>query len=205
MKQIIKVMAMGLVAAFLLLPTGALAAQAEPTTTESGGQGEEVIPVYGYIGEDGEIVDPDPTDPTIPPEKQLYVEVPVKVMFAAFESGNGAITSPDYSITNLSSVNDVKVELKDFSQRQTGANLDGLLTLDLTGKDGQQLLGGIFPADYSTAKTLAERLAKKSNGSTDNVLQFAFGGNWSGTFGEDINPVFDMTLQFTVLTPDEIQ
>lgn len=170
-----------------LIPVSALAAS-----------GQDVIPVYGYIGEDTEIVDPDPTDPTIPPEKEIYVEAPIKVLFAAFESDNGAITSAVYAITNLSTVNNVKVELKNFVQRNNPAvGLEGKLTLDLVDKDGATLVEGIFPADYITAKLVKETLLKKTEGSTDNTLPFAFGGMWTGTYSDELNPVFDMTLQFT--------
>ncbi|MDR1068144.1 MAG: hypothetical protein LBL36_02730 [Clostridiales Family XIII bacterium] len=74
------------------------------------------IPVYGYIGEDEDLVDPDPEDPDTPPTVyQVNVSVPVKILWAAFESDGGAITSPTYHVKNNSSTKDLDIELTSFA------------------------------------------------------------------------------------------
>lgn len=170
----------------------------DPSYNESNGvDGKNVIPFYGYIGEDTNIVDPDPTDPEVKPETQIYVEVPVKVAFAAFKSDGGTITSPEYQISNLSTNNAVKVEVENFVQTDP-SDLEGKLSLNLLTLEGSDLLDGLFPASYPPAKVLKDTLAKKSEGSTDNTIDFKIGGNWSGGFNKQIEPAFDMTLKFTV-------
>lgn len=198
---------LALCVALIVPTTAALAAGFEPAdpsyTTTNGADGKEVIPVYGYIGQDTEIIDPDPEEPEIPPETQVYVEVPVKVLFAAFESDKGAITSPDYTLTNLSTVNDIQVEIANFRQKDA-ADLAGKLTLDITDHAGAELVAGVFPAEYSSAKLLKDKLSKKVDGSTDNQLGFKIGGVWSGTFNSELHPSFEMTLQFSVAQPAEV-
>ncbi|MDL2224827.1 hypothetical protein LJC20_01250 [Eubacteriales bacterium OttesenSCG-928-M02] len=197
MKKVFKKSIMALMAFILLVPTTGFAAGEGGT-----GVGEETIPVYGYIGEDSEIIDPDPTDPTIPPEKEVYVEVPIKMLFAAFEGDGGAVTAPNYTITNLSTANDVKVSVKNFAQRNgLEVDLDGKLQLDITDETGSPRISGAFPADYTQPKVLAETLSKKTESGTGHILPFSIGGTWSGAFTKDIRPVFDLTLEFTVITP----
>lgn len=190
----------------LLIPATGLAAEsrgfdpADPAnTTTNGEDGKEIIPVYGYIGKDTTIVDPEPENPEVPPETEIYVEVPVKVMFAAFESDAGSVSSPNYTITNLSTANDVKVEIENFAQRANPAvDLDGKLSLKLTDHAGADLVTSVFPADYSSTKLLAGNLPKKADGSDANKLGFAIGGIWSGAFDSELHPAFDMTLKFSV-------
>lgn len=167
------------------------------TTTD----GTKVIPVYGYIGKDTNIVDPEPENPEVPPETEIYVEVPIKMMFAAFEGNGGAVSSPNYAIKNLSTANAIKVEVEDFSQKNAAeADLEGKLTLSLTDYAGTDIVPGVFPADYSSAKLFKDALSKNT-GSADNVLEFKLGGNWNGEFTKQINPEFDMTLRFSAVKP----
>lgn len=189
----------------MLLPSAALAAgsfdpPAQQSVSSNGTDGKEVIPVYGYIGKDTSIVDPDPTDPEKPIETEIYVEVPVKILFAAFESDAGAVTSPDYTISNLSTVSDIKVEIESFSQRNA-VDLGGRLSLSLDDYAGSEIVPGVFPAAYPPAKPFAAALPKKTGGSSANILPFRVGGSWSGGFNAELHPVFDMVLKFTAL-PD---
>lgn len=189
-------------ALMLALPATGLAAggfdpPGQSSTTTNGTEGRQVIPLYGYIGPDTIIVDPDPTDPEVKPETEIYVELPVKILFAAFEGNNGAITSPDYTITNLSTANNVRVEIADFAQKG-GSDLGGQLQLDLVERSGGTLVSGVFPASYPPTKVFAENLSK-NNGGSDNVLEFGVGGSWSGDFVGERNPSFAMTLLFSVV------
>ena len=189
----------------LLVPaTGLAAGEFDPSTptntTTNGTDGKEVIPVYGYIGEDTTIVDPDPENPEVPPETEIYMQVPVKIMFAAFESDAGAISSPQYTLTNLSTANDVMVEVNNFAQRSNpNVDLEGKLALNLTDYAGVSLVSGVFPATYPPAKLLKDVLPKKADGVTDNQLEFKVGGTWSGAFNKELQPAFDMTLKFSVV------
>ncbi|MDL2237501.1 hypothetical protein LJC56_06695 [Christensenellaceae bacterium OttesenSCG-928-K19] len=203
MKKTMRLVAVLALCVALLVPATGLAAGFEPespaNTTTNGADGKEVIPVYGYIGQDTTIVDPDPEKPEVPPETEIYIEVPVKVLFAAFESDAGAISSPDYTITNLSTANDVKVEVESFVQRATPAvDLNGNLSLKLVDSKGADIVGGLFPGAYESAKLLAENLPKKADGSDANRLGFAIGGTWNGGFASELHPAFDMTLKFSV-------
>ena len=207
MKKITRTLILTLAIILALVPfTGfAQGGEFEPedpeNTTTNGTDGKEIIPVYGYIGKDTNIVDPDPGEPGVAPETEIYIEAPIKILFASFESDAGAITSPKYAITNLSTVNDVKVEVKSFLQREDGVELSGRLALNLVDHDGGELLSGLFPADYTQPKLLKNVLPKRVEGSTDHVLPFAIGGRWNGAFAKELHPVFDLTLQFTVHTP----
>ncbi|MGI6153252.1 MAG: hypothetical protein ACOYJB_05365 [Christensenellaceae bacterium] len=209
MKKGLKLVAILTLGIALMVPTVGFAADGfEPPApsynTTNGADGKEVIPVYGYIGQDTAIVDPDPENPEVKPETEIYVEVPVKIMFAAFESDGGAISSPDYTLTNLSTATDVKVEIQDFVQENAAeANLEDKLALNLTDHAGSEIVAGIFPADYATPKLFADTLAKKSDGSSDNVLAFKVGGSWSGGFDSEIHPDFNMTLRFSAITADQ--
>lgn len=209
MKRKLRIAVLLVVCVALLVPATSLAAGGfdppEPSyTTTNGADGKEVIPVYGYIGKDTGITDPDPENPEVKPETEIYVEVPVKIMFAAFEGDAGAISSPDYAITNLSTANDVKVEIESFTQRDAAnTNLNGGLALTLVDEDGTDIVPDLFPADYTSAKLLKDVLSKKADGSAANVLGFALGGTWTGAFDAELHPEFDMTLKFSVETPPE--
>ncbi len=94
------------------------------------------IPVYGYVGPDAVLIDPDPTDPDEKPKPtdpddvkyQINVSVPVKILWAVFESdvntstGIGEVTSPDYYIRNNSDELAVSITATSFAAK--GANVD---------------------------------------------------------------------------------
>jgi len=149
----------------------------------------EVIPVSGYTGPDKEIVTPG----------VIYVEVPTQLIFAAFAGDGGMVTSPKYTISNLSAHNDVKVVLESFTQNNADAvPMDGLLSLKLLTHDFEELLPDVFP--HSGPQTLVERLPRLTEGGTANTLGFHIGGTWGGSFDTERLPSFEMTLQFTVVS-----
>ena len=155
--------------------------------------GTETIPIYGYLGAEADIIDPDP-------ELEIYVEVPVQIMFAAFESNSGKVTSPKFAITNLSAANDIRVEIDDFAQRPyPDVDLDGKLSLRLTDYNGEDIVADLFPAEYNEGKLLAANLSKQIDGFSDNKLEFMLGGTWGGSFSDELKPVFDITIKFSAV------
>jgi len=154
------------------------------------------IPVYGYIGEDARVTDPYPGDPEEPPivtPNEINVSVPVKIIWAAFESGGGDVIAPKYTIKNNSSANDIDVELTSFED--TGADnaiADADLTLNLTSTDFTPVLvvdEGVYPVANVALGTLDARDSWK----------FSFGGTWAGEFdGGLYNPTYSMVLTFSL-------
>ena len=158
-----------------------------PTTAES-----EVIPIFGHVGPDATIIDPEPAT-------EIYVEVPIRIVFAAFESDAGVVSSPKYTITNLSEISELKVDIDNFRQKNSGSvPLNENLALKLVTYEGDDLLTDLFPSTYPPSKLLKERLSKVTDGPDDNKIHFMIGGFWSGTFEDEIKPIFDMTLKFSV-------
>ena len=154
---------------------------------------ELIIPVTGYLGPDSHVIVPEP-------KTEIYVEVPVEIFFAAFESGAGIVTSPKYTISNLSDTSDLKIEIENFSQKnESNASLNGQLTLKLITHENEDLLTGIFPSDYQSKKLLCARLPKAIEGLDDNKLGFMIGGTWGGGFDEEIRLEFDITLKFSIV------
>ena len=159
--------------------------------------GMEVISVHGYVGPFTVVTPPDPDDPD-PPETEIYVEVPVKILFAAFDSHEGAVTSPKFKITNLSSTSDIKVEIEGFEQRNDpDVILDNRLSLKLVTLDEEDLVSELYPSSYASAKIIKESLSKVIEGSNGNVIEFMVGGTWTGAFDKELKPIFDMTIKFS--------
>jgi hypothetical protein len=168
----------------------------DSVTTNDNAAGLNEIPVFGYIGPDADIDDPDPEDPKIPPvidKYEINVSVPVKIFWAAFESSNGAVTAPDYKIknnsTNTDGTNDVEVKLLSFEPRENSDQVpDTELTLNLTGdlayadvvSDTSQpvLGGGKLPAGISWL--------------------FSIDGSYIGSYNTVLEPIYDMILEFSV-------
>ena len=151
----------------------------------------EIIPVNGYIG---------PETDVIISASEIYVEVPAKILFAAFENDGGTITSPIFKITNLSTTNDIKVEIQNFQQRnEPDISLEGNLSLNLLNDSNENLISDLFPFSYSTEKLLCERLPKYEEESDRNRLAFTIGGIWSGAFDNKLYPQFDITIKFSTI------
>ena len=150
----------------------------------------EIIPIFGFVGLFESINPPD--DP------EIYVEIPIEILFAAFNTDNGEVTSPRYTIKNLSTTDDVKVEIQNFEQRDIPyVQLDGKLSLDFVNYDKQTIVDGVFPANYSSPKTFKSNLSRFIDGTEDSTIEFMIGGTWTGEFDTELQPVFDMTLKFS--------
>ena len=160
---------------------------------------EETIPVYGYLGPDKSVTPPDTGDGGEPSSVEIYVEVPTKILFAAFESNEGKITSPKFTITNLSDLSDIKVEIESFEQRNSDeVNLDGRLSLKLVDINDDDVVPELFPSSYHPlGKLLIDNLSKSVEGAGSNKFVFMVGGVWSGSFDEELQPVFDMVVKFS--------
>ncbi|MDR1299854.1 MAG: hypothetical protein LBJ84_06360 [Oscillospiraceae bacterium] len=172
------------------------------------------IPVYGYVGPTDEIIDTNPEDPDTPPQVvEVNVSVPVKIIWAAFEDGGGAITSPEYYIKNNSGTRDLKVTLLSFLPRADvadNASVDGYLTLNLAGETNQfgsantivSGSGGVpaYPVDGSEPnKTIVFANDFLHDGTQ---WKFNLNGTWGTTFpSTHYKPVYDMVLKFGTTDP----
>ena len=160
----------------------------------------EIIPVYGYVGPDEIIIPPNPDESKPQPELEIYVELPTYIMFAAFESDAGTVTSPKFKITNLSDQNDVKVEIEQFEQRlEPEIDLEDNLFLQLQNSKNEWITHDLFPGDYSAGKLLIGNLSKYAENSDDNTFEFMIGGLWSGSLDTELQIVFDMTIKFSAI------
>ena len=196
-----KILATALALCMVLSIFTATAAAEEPASADNSKISEnsiEIIPVYGHIGSNADIISPDPDDPDPLPEAEIYVEVPIRILFAAFDADEGAITSPKYTITNLSETTNIKVEIENFTQQNdTAAPLENQLSLTLVSHENTNLLPELFPADYQSAKLVSANLSKVVEDSDSNILRFMIAGTWSGSFDKEIKPTFDMTVKFS--------
>ncbi|MCL2332007.1 MAG: hypothetical protein FWC54_00775 [Actinomycetia bacterium] len=181
-------------------PAFAAGGSIAPSTSYTDIQGDSaqnaVIPVYGYVGEDAAITDTDPGNPATPPTVTPYeinVSVPVKIIWAAFQTGGGVVTAPNYSIKNNSANNDLDVTLTSFTARSSSANtaVDSNLVLNIVGTQMAQtdVVGYTGSTPYSAV------LGKSA------TWNFTLGGMYSGAYGADYNPAYDMTLTFALATP----
>jgi hypothetical protein len=171
------------------------------------------IPVYGYVGPEEALIDPDPEDPEAPPiAAEVNVSVPVKIIWAAFEpetaTPSAPIAAPNYYIQNRSSEHDLKVKLESFQPRSSAGNtgVDGYLKLNLVGKTNEFGLSRVlangtsgtpaFPVNVGTAIAFSDTFTK---GGTK--WEFTLGGSWSGTFVTSAyTPIYDMVLVFSLPT-----
>jgi hypothetical protein len=171
------------------------------------------IPVYGYVGPEDELIDPEPEDPDKPPiVAEVNVSVPVKIIWAAFEpespGPSAPIAAPNYYIQNHSSKYDLKVKVERFQPRVSAGNtgVDGYLELNLIGKANEFELtnvladgaGGVpsFPVAGGSEIVFSGTLYK---GGTK--WGFTLGGTWSGAFNSNAyTPVYDMILLFSLPT-----
>ena len=197
--------------------TPAFAGTFDPSVqTDLGVMGDEAdapisqqIPVYGYIGPDTTIVDPDPENPDKPPEfnmTDINVAVPVKILWAAFASDNGDITSPTYQIKNLSLDNDLDVSIINFEEmpgiNTDAADLKDKLTLKIVSAGSQ--LGDVDLIDSSHAYTdfkatpyTAPAPLEKGEVGLPKIWNFTIGGEYSGTFDDNqYTPMYNIEFQF---------
>lgn len=158
--------------------------------------GGNSVPVYGYIGEDAELTDPDPTDPSLPPVvdpsagTDMELSVPVKLMWAAFASDGGSVTSPDYTIENKS-LFAVDVEMTSFTQTN-GVSVSGL-TLNLVGASGGMTsINDVLSASATAFGTLDAAAGINAE------RGFSVGGSYTGSFATVLQPEYSMVLTFSI-------
>lgn len=203
MKKLIAIVAT--FALVLCMSVTAFAAPSLPATgtnddvTINSTPGTNDVPVYGYIGEDANITDPDPTDPDVPPTvtptgTDMELSVPVKLMWAAFASNGGTVTSPTYTIENKSAFA-VDVELTSFAQTSAAnATKDAQITLSLTGLNAgaTNVVGMAAPL---SAGTLSKATAL---GGASATKTFTIGGTYTGSFNTAYAPTYSMVLTFSL-------
>lgn len=160
---------------------------------------EVETPVYGYVGPDALITDPVPTDPGTEPDvdpvaTDMEISLPVKLMWAAFASDGGAVTSPTYTIENKSAFA-VDVELTSFDQTNTvrNATKDAQISLNLVGLGeswgtASNVVGMTVPVNAGTL-TASGATASKT---------FTIGGTYGGSFADPYQPTYNMVLTFSI-------
>ena len=188
--------AVALVLCVATIGFGAALANEEPEpsdkTTESS---SEIIPIHGYVGPFSEVVTPDPDPDRV---TEIYVSVPVKIIFAAFDIDNGEISSPVYKITNLSKTTDLKIEIESFTQNNDeDAPLNGQMNLKLVNQENEDLVAELFPSDYTNKKLMTDMLPKNVDSENHHIFNFMIGGRWDGDFDTKVSPIFDMTIKFS--------
>jgi hypothetical protein len=163
------------------------------------------VPVEGYVGE----AVPDPGVPTTTYE--VNVAVPVKLMWAAFESDGGTLTAPDYRIQNYSHANDLDVTLTSFSATgPDNTTVDPDLTLTITADStptsspmaGTQLVtsDGTTATYYSSSVAFTTTLNDADVTDGSDVWNFSLGGTWNGsTFPSTaLTPTYNMVFTFAL-------
>jgi hypothetical protein len=161
-------------------------------STGNGPDGTDLIPVYGYIGETTTLTDTDPDDPEVGPtpvENEINVSVPIKIIWAAFETDGGDITAPNYHIRNNSMTESVSIDLMSFSKNDTADNnaVDSDVTLALL--EGQSTL-------LSDVLTLSGQPTIVTNLAVGTQWDFTLGGRYEGSFATAYNPSYLMYLKF---------
>ncbi len=135
-------------------------------------------------------------------DKIYSVSIPTKLMFAAFATGNGDVTSPVYHITNNSPLA-VKVTLTRFDVTQadgvtltaTGSGLRLTLTPLSVFSNG---IGAILPG--TQAGGYLGTLGNQS--SADKTGTFRFDGRYYDTFSSTAKrPVYSAVFQFEMIVP----
>jgi hypothetical protein len=172
------------------------------------------VPVYGYVGEDANITDPDPDseDPTKPPVVSptgINVSVPTKILWAAFASDDGDVTSPTYQIRNNSTAIDLDVSIAAFTpetdaNNPANAKIDKDLVLTLNSTDTGELGDtaiNIFNKKGSTGSYDAPNPLSHASGTPLEPTSWGFtiGGHYYGDFGGVAqSPTYKLTLGFAI-------
>ena len=163
MKKLIAILAVVAIAASLTVPAFA-ASISDPTPASKLVQGdsaqETTVPVFGYVGEDADITGTDVPPGIIVEKSQINVSVPVKLIWAAFESDKGAITAPTYTIKNNSEENKVAITMVSFTGTGTdNASVESKLTLNIVGVSNITGVSGVLA---STNAAMSSVEAKSS-------------------------------------------
>ena len=165
------------------------------------------IPVYGYIGQNADISDSDPSNPDTAPVatpngSSISVTVPTKVIFAAFSENQGEISSPDYTVRNNSKTNSVTVSITSFTPETSEDNSAIDSNLDLKLEFMYDFEKEVSLLENGTALSSPVELTKcLEQDQTDysvfrNTASFSLTGNYSGTFANSRTPSYDMVIRF---------
>ena len=165
------------------------------------------IPIYGYIGQNADISDTDPSNPDTAPiitpnGTSISVTVPTKVIFAAFAENGGEISSPDYVITNNSKTSSVTVTLASFTANSGEDNsaVDPSLSLNLKYSYDAEKEESIFANGTGTTSPIeiVRCLESDQTGSSvfRNSMAFSLSGEYSGSFSADRTPSYEMVFRF---------
>jgi hypothetical protein len=177
------------------------------------------VPVYGYVGKDAVITDPDYTDPDKPPvvtqlkESDINVSVPVKILWAAFENGSvspgssaGEVISPEYYIRNNSKTTSLKVQVYRFIPTggvdvDANTEIDKNLKLHLTSAAGSPFelanlvngngTNGVYP--YAATEG-----AETSGFVPGAQWRFGITGVYAGLFTANHQPTYNLQLKFDI-------
>ncbi|MDR3208167.1 MAG: hypothetical protein LBT60_07565 [Oscillospiraceae bacterium] len=159
-----------------------------------------IIPMYGYVGKDTNLIDPDPDNPDQPPQPadtEINLAVPIKIIWAAFASDEGLVTSPTYTVKNFSTAHKVKISVVKFEAgfHDPSANgvVDSTLVLNLVGSYGQ--FGQINLLNVGTYKTAITDIGTDLGSSTN--WNFRIAGTYTGTFATAYQPSYVLTFKFT--------
>jgi hypothetical protein len=163
---------------------------------------DRTVPMKGYVGEDASITKDDGTVTSY----EINVSVPTTVLWAAFASEGGTISSPTYEIINNSSTRAVRVTLVSVGD----AALNGITAANKVQLNISNVAGG--GSDYVTMQNknnitngggagtaLITSLAAKKK------IRFEFKGTVSSDQfnagnGATKQPTWNMMLQFENLT-----
>jgi len=140
----------------------------------------------------------------------VSLSVPARLIFASFASEGGALSAPNYQITNHSSL-PVDVTLERFEG--DADSLDGLTLVQGTPNSNKQIQLHLVGIDnFRTLHNLPNgilddgymgRLAHKNQPNSSG--EFTFAGNYRGRFGEQKQPRFEAVFKFSVELPDKLK
>jgi len=152
------------------------------------------IPVFGYIGQDANITDPEDEDGGLvidPVTTNMSVSVPVRLVWAAFASDGGEITSPVYTITNNSKFAvDVKLTRFDNTTREENKkeDMDANIVISLTDLNQSAI----------NVVGMTEPLSLPTPLSANGEKTFQIGGTYTGSFADAYQPTYNMVLEFSI-------
>jgi hypothetical protein len=135
-------------------------------------------------------------------ESKINVSVPVKLIFAAFESDNGAITAPKYHIKNNGSypvdvsVDSLTIENADTLTLTATPLTTGDVSLKLRGSGTVPFNGTDFLTESSAINASIGTLA--AAGDTYDTKYFTFEGTYKGSFDPPKQPNYVLGFRFAL-------
>jgi hypothetical protein len=139
-------------------------------------------------------------------DDEINVSVPIKLLFAAFESGEGTVTSPDYHIINNGnsainvSVTGISIDpgngagLTPVNKGTVDAMSDGEIRLRLN-----QTGGSLASTDYLTESPVTQSLGMLGAKNTANATwDFNVTGDYKGDFNTNREPSYTVNFSFSL-------